>query len=185
MLSDDVFYSKFRDIVLGDRVEPGKEEKEGIIEEGDNVPVADKKCQRTKFLMHQVEMIPVKSRDFYCNMMRNYPTSPLYLFLGIGMLGTNVARYTAVRRMRGSITNVVRTGCFYNFLAPSRFGKGIALGVISKIGTEIEKVRTKAHQVWTVKEQRAKPNNSKEIEDLCKSLRPNIVFLTGGNALQT
>ena len=51
MLSDDVFYSKFRDIVLGDRVEPGKEDMEVVIDEGGNVPVADKKFQSIKFLM--------------------------------------------------------------------------------------------------------------------------------------
>ena len=96
MLSDDVFYSKFRDMVLGDRVDPGKEDMEAVLDEGGNGSDADKKSQRIKFLMHQMEMIPTKNRDFYCNMMRNYPTSPLYLFLGIGMLGTNVARYTEV-----------------------------------------------------------------------------------------
>ena len=147
MLSDDVFYSKFRDMIFCDEVLPGKEDMEAVNDEGGNVPVAIKKSRRIKFLLHQMEMIPTKNRDFYCNMMRNYPTSPLYLFLGIGMLGTNVARYTAVRRKSGSITNVVRTGSFYNFLAPSRFGKGIALGVISKIGNMIEKIRRKDHQI--------------------------------------
>ena len=147
MLSDDVFYSKFRDMVLGDRVEPVKEDMEAVIDEGGNVLVSDNKSQRIKFLMHQLEMIPAKNRDFCCNMMRNYPSSPLYLFLGIGMLGTNVARYTGVRRKSGTITNVVRTGCFYNFLAPSRFGKGIALGVISKIGNAIQNLRAKTYKL--------------------------------------
>ena len=97
-------------------------------------------------MMHQLELLPSTNRDFYCNMMRSYPTSPLYLFLGIGMFGTNVARYTAVRRKSGSVSNTVRTGRFYIFLAPSRFGKGIALGVISRLGNHIEMIRSKAHE---------------------------------------
>ena len=65
MLSDDVFYSKFCDIVLGGSVKPAKEDIKAENEEGGNVPVADKKYQRIKFLMHQVDMIPTKNRDFY------------------------------------------------------------------------------------------------------------------------
>ena len=111
MLSDDVFYPKFRDMILCDRVQPGKKDMEAV----NDVPLSITKSQRIKFLLPQMEMIPTKNREFYCNMMRNYPNSPMYLFLGIGMLGTNVARYTAVRRKSGSITNVVR------FMAENHF----------------------------------------------------------------
>ena len=51
LLSDDVFNSKFRDPVLGDRVEPGKEDMEVVIDQGGNVPLADKNFQSIKLFM--------------------------------------------------------------------------------------------------------------------------------------
>ena len=146
MLSDDIFYSRFCDLIVGSDKEAANEDMKAVNEEEGIVHNAENKSQRIKFMMHQLELLPSLNRDFYCNMMRSYPTSPLYLFLGIGMLGTNVARYTAVRRKSGSASNTVRTGCFYKFLAPSRFGKGIALGVISRLGNHIENIRSKAHE---------------------------------------
>ena len=64
MLFADVFY-KFCDIVLGGSVKPAKEDIKAENEEGGNVPVAHKKYQRFKFLIHQVYMIPTKNGDFY------------------------------------------------------------------------------------------------------------------------
>ena len=58
-------------MILCDEVQPGKEDMEAVNDEGGNVPVAIKKSRRIKFLLHQMEMIPTKNRDFYCNMMRN------------------------------------------------------------------------------------------------------------------
>ena len=145
MQSDDFFYSRFCDLIDGAEEDGANEDIKALNEDG-GIVLNENKSQRIKFMMHQLEMVPSMNRDFYCNMMRSYPTSPLYLFLGIGMLGTNVARYSAVRRKSGSVSNIVRTGCFYNFLAPSRFGKGIALGVISRLGNHIEKIRSKAHE---------------------------------------
>ena len=71
-------------------------------------------------------MIPSDARDFYCHLMRAYPTSPLYLLFNIGTMGTNIARLTAMHRLL-DVTNFIRSGCFYKFLGPSRFEKGIAI----------------------------------------------------------
>ena len=92
-------------------------------DEGEN----ELKSERVSFLAHQVDIVPQKVRNFYCNMMRSYPSSPLFLYLTLGSLGTNIARYSAVRRLSAHPRNVIRTGCFYMFLAPSRFGKGIVM----------------------------------------------------------
>ena len=148
MLADDVFYKIFRDEVLGIQHHDVDEKKEGEQEEpiqgndenhGNDVAannlnaddndeeVNETKSERVSFLVHQVDIVPQKVRDIYCNMMRSYPSSPLFLYLAVGCLGTNIARYSAVRRLSAHPRNVIRTGCFYMFLAPSRFGKGIVM----------------------------------------------------------
>ena len=147
MLADDVFYKIFRDEVLGidqHDVDEKKEGKEEEVNEGNdqnhgndiaanNQNAADNdeednetKSERVSFLVHQVDIVPQKVRNFYCNIMRSYPSSPLFLYLAVGSLGTNIARYSAVRRLSAHPRNVIRTGCFYMLLAPSRFGKGIS-----------------------------------------------------------
>ena len=70
--------------------------------------------------------------------MRAYPTTPLWTFLGVGMIGTNIARFSAVRRLAGDDTNVERTGTLYNIIAPSRFGKGVAISLVTELGSNIE-----------------------------------------------
>ena len=81
MLSDDIFYSRFRDLIVGAEEDGANEDIKALNEEGGNVLKAGNKSQRIKFMMHQLEMVPSMNRDFYCNMMRSYPTSPLYLFV--------------------------------------------------------------------------------------------------------
>ena len=93
--------------------------RRGIIplqEEHDNDVMAEaimrKKSPRVSFLLAQIEIVPPTKRELYCNMMRSFPTSPLYLLLAIGSLGTNIAQYIAIRRLKGHQSNHMRTGCF-------------------------------------------------------------------------
>ena len=134
MQSDDAFYTAFREWVLGRESMIVEEKKEELNAEDYKNDVNDAaemtKSARVSFLIHQLEMAPEKTRLFYDNLMRAYPTSPIFLLLGIGTLGTNIARYSKVRRLEGHEKSTIRTGCFYKFLAPSRFGKGVAMGLV-------------------------------------------------------
>ena len=150
MVSDEVFYGKFRDWIIG--VDDSEDVKEAVNDGGDNGIAdgnndavindneSDQKSGRVAFFLHQMNIIPDDVRVVYNNMLRAYPSSPLFLLLGLGSVGTNIARYSAVRRKSAHESNVIRTGCFYKFLAPSRFGKGIAMGFIGKLGGHIENI---------------------------------------------
>ena len=173
-MKDETFFSTFRDLVIG----------------VDNIPEDDdNRSHRVNFLVHQLNMVPVENRTLFWNIMRGFPTSPIYSFLGIGIIGTNIARFSVIRRRNGEDRNVERSGAFYNFLAPSRFGKGIALSLISKIGDHIEKVRAGAFKIYMDQEIGNLPNRNRDTVINCKSrcqmLRPQCFYLSGGNALQT
>jgi len=197
MLSDEGFYSNFRNWILSldEKVEEEKKETEEEHKKGEENNVDDtaheelqRKSLRVSFLLHQVEVIPTQTRDFYCNMMRSYPTSPIYLLLGIGSLGTNIARYSGVRRLSAHVTNVIRTGCFYKFLAPSRYCKGIAMALIADLGGHVEKVRSIEHKRYVAQKQVDVRNNNAALENIklqCLIERPNLIFLTGGNVRET
>ena len=113
----------------------------------------------------------------------------MYLLLALGSVGTNIARYSAVRRKSAHKTNTIRTGCFYKFLAPSRFGKGIALGFLQELGNHVENLRIKGHEEWVIIKQRDGHDNGSytaaKVKLECSTERPNFVFLTGANVLQT
>ena len=152
MVSDDIFYTKFRNWVIGvdekaeekhDAEDEVKNNDDGNGNNGDrNADSVEKqKSHRVSFLVHQLDIIPEDVRGMYCNAMRAYPTSPLFLLLGLGTVGTNIARYSVVRRKSAHVKNVIRTGCFYKFLAPSRFGKGIAMGFMHQLGSHVESMR--------------------------------------------
>ena len=99
-----------------------------------------------------------------------------------------MARYSAVRRRSGHVKNSQRSGSFYKFLSPSRFGKGLVMGLISKLGTQIEKQRITAYESFVAAEKANEENNNinmKQVELKCQTKRPRIVFITGGNALQS
>ena len=134
MLGEDVFYKNFRKVVLGiqdhdvdekkdgkqDEVEDGIEGKNDNENGGNIVNAADndeqendQNSERVSFLVHQVDIVPLNVRNIYCNMMRSYPSSPLYLYLTVGSFGTNIARYSAVRRLSAHVRNVLKTGSFY------------------------------------------------------------------------
>ena len=211
MVADDLFYNKFRDWIIGapevgDEKEGGIEEagadgegdnaeEAGAVGEGDNaeggmnIEEKEQKSSRVAFFLHQMDIIPDDVRDLYNNMLRAFPSSPIFLLLGVGAIGTNIGRYSAVRRKSAHETNVIRTGCFYKFLAPSRFGKGIAMGLIQKLGKHVEEMRCEEHMKYVASKERAAGNDDgeglKAIQSKCKVERPKLVFLTGANVLQT
>ena len=84
MISDTVFFSKFRDSVV---------EREG--NDGEEKISSD----RLSFFLEQFKMIPEKQKELFSNLCRGLPTPPIYAFLAIGVVGTNIARYTVVRRI--------------------------------------------------------------------------------------
>ena len=111
------------------------------------------------------------------------------MFLGVGMLGTNIARYSAVRRLGRDVSNVERSGAFYNIIAPSRFGKGIAISLVTELGSYIEKLRTDNFNdnVRVQQDQLVNPS-PRQVQNLryqTSLKRPHLFFLTEGNALQT
>ena len=92
-----------------------------------------------------------------------------------------MARYSSVRRKSGHVKNAQRSGSFYKFLSPSRFGKGLVMGFVSKLGTQIEKQRITAYESFLTAEKANPENNNidmKEVELKCQTKRPRIVFLT-------
>ena len=150
MMSDEQFFNRFLDRIIGPDLPGDFEEPEGE----NNVAVGDDErkavvndddgnaSRSVRFLMHQLRMIPKTHHPLFWNLLRKYPTAPIWMFLGIGMLATNIARYSAVRRLGSDGSNVERTGAFYNLIAPSRFGKGIAISLVTELGSYIEKLRT-------------------------------------------
>ena len=86
--------------------------------------------RRVYFSLHQWSMIPQDDQRFIYSVIRSYPTPPIYAFLAIGMMGTNIARYCCVGRPGCHKVQSIRTGDFYNFIAESRMGKGIALNLL-------------------------------------------------------
>ena len=106
-----------------------------------------------------MDIIPDDVREVYNTLLRAYPSSPLFLLLGLGCIGTNVGRYSAVRRRSAHESNVIRTGCFYKFLAPSRFGKGIAMGFVGKLGGHVESIRCGEHMKYVANKERGVDND--------------------------
>ena len=131
--TDDEFYGKFKEAIV---------EKEGN--------AGDEKISQDRLAFHaeQYKMIPSKLKDLFCNIARGLPTPPVYAFLAIGVVGTNISGYSVVRRMGANRNQTERTGAFYNFIAPSRLGKGIALSIISKLGSRIEEKRNEFPHIW-------------------------------------
>ena len=118
----------------------------------------------------------------YGNMIRNYPSSPVYLMMGLGAIATNIARWSAIKRLSGHINNTIRTGCFYKFIAPSRFGKGIVMNFIAELGYHVEEICRGEHEQW-VKQQQVLVNNNDadamaklKLRNQCQ--RPSVIFLT-------
>ena len=126
MVSDHLFFTNFRNSILGVHNQQDENNNDSY---------------RVKFHVSQFDMIPADHRDLFTNITRTYPSSPIYLFIGLGVIGTNIARYSAVRRIGAHRQQTERTGSLYKFIAPSRLGKRIALSIVSETGQYIEKIR--------------------------------------------
>ena len=180
-MSEEDFFDSFWERIIGP--EPQAEEKEQD-DDDRNEP-----SHQVAFLMHQFKLIPKQSQLLFWNMMRAYPTTPLWIFLCVGMIGTNIARFSAVRRLGADDTNVERTGTLCNIIAPSRFGKGVVISLVSETGSYIEKQLTDAfNRKVEAKQVRLVNPTAHEITSLRlrNSLeQPHLFFLNGGNALQT
>ena len=61
------------------------------------------------------------------------------------MIGRNLGRYSVVRRVGANRDQVERTGAFYKFIAPSRLGKGVALSLLTEVGSHIEDMRSEIY----------------------------------------
>ena len=174
MSACDAFYIKFRGSVLGNEAHVG----------APNSPV-----DRVRFLKYQFDIVPANLKVLISNMTRGHPTSPIYAFLAIGVIGTNIARHSAVRRIGANRDQAERTGTFYNFIAPSRVGKVIAMSLIAELGGHVEEIREEAYTTRMDNEPRVDPEGNvisrKTIEQRSAILRPHAVFLTGANGLQT
>ena len=115
-------------------------------------------------------------------MMRNYPSSPVYLMMGLGAIATNIARWSAIKRLSGHINITIRTGCFHRFIAPIRFGEGIVMNFIAELGDHVEEICGGEHE-QLVKQQQVLVNNNDanamaklKLRTQCQ--RPSVIFLT-------
>ena len=126
MSSSNAFFLKFWDCVVGNH-------DASVNETGH--------CSRVRFLLYQYNMVPNHLQGIFENMMRSAPTSPVYAFISLGVIDTNISRNTSVRRIEAHHSQSERSGTFIKFIAPSRSGKGIAFGLLSTIGKFIENKR--------------------------------------------
>ena len=111
--TDHTFYKRFRDKVI-QAAEDMKDENE----------------RRICFMLHHYSMIPKAHEQFFFNLARSFPSPPIYLFIIIGMLGTNITRFTSVSRPGCHTDQSERSGTFYKLIGESRLGKGIAMNVL-------------------------------------------------------
>ena len=82
----------------------------------DSNPNADQENdQRIQFMMHNYKMIPKKHREFIFSLCRSYPTPPIYAFLMLGILGTNISRFCAITRPGCHTEQWERAGAFYMY----------------------------------------------------------------------
>lgn len=108
MDSDVAFYSSFCESVLGP--DP-------------DVLDLTSKSHRVSFLMHHYNMVPAEDRDLLWNLTRAYPTSPVYAFLALGVIGTNISRCAGVRRLSGDRTRWSELERFIRSLPPAVLGR--------------------------------------------------------------
>ena len=134
-------------------------------------------------------MIPTRHIELFTNLNRAFPTAPIFAFIGIGTIGTNIARFSSIRRIGAHQEQTERSGTFYNFIAPSRHGKGIALSIVTKIASHVEGIRNQEYITRLNAEPRqdheGHPIPRKVIAERCSIVRPHVIFLTGANGLQT
>ena len=95
MVSNETFYTDFRNLVL--EIE-SKEEEDCIV------------SPRVSFMLHQYNMIPTDLRNLFSNLSRAFPTPPIWVFVGLGSIGTNIARWSVVSRIGAHRAQTERTG---------------------------------------------------------------------------
>ena len=168
------FFSQFRDAVLT---------SDGPVEVDVNVPA------RVRFFLHQFNMVPQHLEDMFCNLLSTYPTTPIYAFISLGAIGTNISRYSSIKRIGALNAQTERCGCFFKLIGPSRVGKGIAMSLITEIGSHIENER-RTYYTGNIL-------NRPQIDDAgdqisrsthianCAVKYPRVFFLSGANGLQT
>ena len=107
-----------------------------------NLDGEEEKDSRIQFMLRNYDMIPIKHREFIFSLTRSYPTPPVYSFLILGILGTNIARYGAIARPGCHTDQWERAGAFYMLIGESRLGKGIAMNLLWKLGVFIQQKRS-------------------------------------------
>ena len=123
---------------------------------------------RVNFQVSSFDMIPRSQHEIIFNLTRSFPTPPVYAWLVLGIAGTNISRFCAIARPGCHTDMWERSGSFYNLIAESRLGKGIAMSLLWKLGSHIQGIR------------RARFSD----EDVAVVRRPRSVFLAGGNGIQ-
>ena len=83
-------------------------------------------------------MVPANLDQLFFNLLSSLATSPIYAFISLGVLGTNISRNTFVRRISGNIIQGERSDSIIYFIGPSRVGKGVAVDLVSRIGSKVE-----------------------------------------------
>ena len=96
MVEDKRFYDDFRQSIIG----PSNPDNDGP-------------SKRITFMLHQFKTIPQQHHKLFCNMVRSYPTSPIFAFIGLGTIGTNISRYSVVSRIGSHRTQTERVGSFF------------------------------------------------------------------------
>ena len=84
-MSDEQFFNRFLDRIIGPDLPGDREEPEGEnkVVDGDdegNAMVDEDEgnaSRRVSFLMHQIRMIPKKHHPLFWNLLRKYPTAPI------------------------------------------------------------------------------------------------------------
>ena len=139
------FFSSFQESVL----EIAGPEEVGIITPS-----------RVRFLLTQFDMVPSRLENLFGNLLYSYPTSPIYAFLVLGATGTNISRFTSIKRIEAHGAQPERCGCFYNFIAPSRVGKGVAMSILSEIGNHVQVERMRYYRDIVLNSPRVDANHN-------------------------
>ena len=163
-------YRNFRDDIIGN-------EREGV----------DESDKRIYYLMHHYKMIPKKVQKYIFNLGRSYCSPPIYLCITIGILGTNISRYSTVGRLGCHVDQAERCGAFYNYIAPSRSGKGISMSLLFKLGRHVERNRKATMSTYVeglIRNSDGSVKSKQLIENQTAIQMPSKVFLPGGNGLQ-
>ena len=142
-----------------------------------------------QFYLSQFKIVPEHLETLFCNIIYSYPTSPIFAFVNLGAIGTNISRFSSINRIGAHGSPPERCGCFYNLIGPSRVGKGVAMSLLSEIGLHIEIERSRYYRETIINRQHVddEGNHLSRSAHLinCATKYPSLFFLTGANGLQT